>query len=148
MPEGFARLGSSFLEPFANPQSRTHWVGLLVFFVVVAALSVRKKTGVSAFQKLRGDLRHQSSILDVQLFMGQQLLRLLVGVPTIASGWWIATRGVRWADATWGPPPALGLPDAAVVALYSLTLFVVWDLSRFLVHLAMHRIPALLPMIR
>ena len=35
------------------------------------------------------------------------------------------------------------MSETAIAIVYSFTLFVVWDFSRFLVHLAMHRLPLL-----
>ena len=46
-------------------------------------------------------------------------------------------------DDVFGMPNTPEISDGVVVFLYSMVLFVMWDLSRFLLHMCMHRIPQL-----
>ena len=143
MTSGFHQLGEVLAEPFLDPLSRTYWVGLLAFLVVAAVIAFRDRKEPAGPRSLRQALKHPSSQLDFQLFVGRQLLRALGLVPIVATGWWVATHGVLWMDANWGrvTPPEWSALSVAI--LYSATLFIVWDLSRFLVHWMMHRIPFL-----
>ena len=143
MNEGLRSLWTVLSEPFLNPQSRTYFVGLLAFLGVAAVVALRKSPKAQQQTGLRAAVRHPSTLLDVQLLLGRQMLRAVVGVPTLASGWFIATRGVRWLDHTLGVPATPDLPPLGIAALYTLTLFVVWDLSRFLLHALMHKVPFL-----
>ena len=136
-----APLIDALLQPLLEPASRTWWGGLLLSALIAAAWTRPWRHGrLAAAASL---LRHRSNLLDLQMFLGRQLIRLLIGAPAVAGSWLIATRLVRWADAAVGVPQAPALPTWALAALYSLTLFVAWDLSRFLLHGLMHRVPAL-----
>ena len=136
-------LGALFSGPFLQPESRTYWVGLLVFLGIAIGHRALAPKSTPKHLRLWAALRHPSSQLDIQLFLGRQLLRALGLVPVLMTGWWVATHGVRWLDHTIGPQEGLNWSPTAIAATYSLTLFVCWDLSRFLVHWMMHRIPAL-----
>ena len=129
------------LVPFVDPLSRTWWGSLLVTMAVVAGFWwwFRPKWQWSS---VRGFLRHPSVWLDVQLCVGRQALAVLWGSSLLALGWLGATHGVRWLDHTLGVP-SLQWPQWLVTLLYSTTLFVVWDASRWITHWLMHRIPAL-----
>ncbi len=133
-------IGAALLEPFADPGSRTWWGGLVVAAAV--ALVVHASRGEVSPSRAVAVLLHRSSRLDLQLFLGRQLLRALGWLPVLGGGWWLATRLVRGLDGVLGAP-VLGWSNAAVTAAYTLVLFVAWDLSRYLVHRLMHEVPAL-----
>jgi Fe(3+) dicitrate transport protein len=143
LTDGLRQLGSVLSEPFLNPYSRTHWVGLLVFLGVAAIWTYRRPKNEQPYRSLGEALKHPSSALDLQLLAGRQMLRALVGVPTLTTGWLLGTHGVRWLDSTFGAPTTPEIPAIVVASVYTLTLFVVWDLSRFLLHVLMHKIPFL-----
>lgn len=131
------------LDPFSNPLSRTYWFGLLLTVVLTALYYywVRPRTWTTGrFMEL---LKHPSTTLDVQLMLGRQLLRMLVGMPSLISGWLVATRGVRWMDRAVGVPEVPALSSGLAALGYTVVLFVSWDLSRFVLHWLMHRIPML-----
>lgn len=128
---------ATIVEPFLDPTSRTWWGGF-VAFVVVGLLYARPGWA----RRAREIVRHRSTLLDLQLLLGGQLLRALVGVPVVATAWALATHGVRWLDGTFGAP-ALDAPSWAVTVGYTVVLFVLGDLSRFLLHLAVHKVPRL-----
>ena len=79
-------------------------------------------------------LKHPSTWLDLQLLIGRQLLRMLIGSTSLLSGWLVATRGVRWLDQSLGTPDFTVLPGVGLAILYTVVLFVSWDLSRFILH--------------
>ena len=94
-------------------------------------------------ERIWGALQHASTWLDVQMLIARQLLNLLIGTQALVSAWYIATRGTRLLDDIFGVPQPPHLSEGMVVFFYSIVLFVLWDLSRFVVHVAMHRIPQL-----
>ncbi|MCP4809688.1 MAG: TonB-dependent receptor [Proteobacteria bacterium] len=134
MTDGLVRVAESLLAPLVDPASRTFWPGLLAFAVV--ALLIGRKS-------LLASLTHRSSRLDLQLYIGRQLLVVLRGAPEVAGAWLVATHLVRFLDGHFGAPEPIAWPAWLVTATFSVTLFVVWDASRWLAHWAFHRVPAL-----
>jgi Fe(3+) dicitrate transport protein len=151
MVDPLSALLQHLVEPFLDPGSRTFWPGLVLAAAIAAsaaAWGARSDPRRAARRALRAIapvrlLLHRSSRLDVQLLAGRQLLAYLGAIPAVASAWWIAFRVVGALDATVGAPAPwsgdLWLPSAA----YALTLFVAWDLSRYVLHRLMHEIPLL-----
>lgn len=147
LPALFAHL----VEPFVDPASRTFWPGLLVAAVVAAGLagwSVRREPGRAVRRAVRAAvplrlLRSRSSMLDVQLLAARQLLTVLGVVPTVLSAWWLAYRVVGVLDATVGAPPTWSGSVVVPSTIFAITLFIAWDLSRYLVHRLMHAVPFL-----
>ena len=127
------RVGASLLAPFADPASRTFWPGLVAFAVIAMWLGRRP---------LLDALKHRSTALDVQLYIGRRLLMVLRGTPAVAGAWLLATHGVRWLDGHL-EAPSLAWPAWLVTATFSITLFIAWDASRWVTHWLMHRVPAL-----
>ena len=146
-----ANLWFTLTDPFADPTSRT-WLGALAIGAVVGLIIWRRTTDHSLWQAplvfgawLRTRAWSKSGRLDISLLLFRQILAFFgLAIPAIAIATWFAQRGVILADRTLGTPPSeLWLPDIAVVALYTLTLFVVQDASRFVLHALMHRVPTL-----
>lgn len=121
------------LDPFLDPASRTWW-GWWVAYGVIAVGA----TGPAATWR---PFWTRSTGLDVQLFVGRQLLRALGVLPTTAGALGVAAGWVKLLDTV--GQPRLHLDPTLLTVLYTLTLFVVWDLSRYAVHRLMHEIPAL-----
>lgn len=138
--DSMLRLGEVFLGPFLDPGSRTYWGGLALAGLVGLGLGVRR--GAPVLRRTIRDLSHPSSLLDLQLLLGRQLLLALGVLPVLGSGWWLATHLVRWLDAVVGVP-RLAWPAAGVTVVYTLALFVAWDASRYLLHRLMHAWPPL-----
>ena len=133
----------ALLAPFLDPGSRTFWGGLAASAVIALLVwGTRRPPGWSLAAAWQG-LRSPSAQLDVQLLLARQLQGFLLGAPAVAGGWWLATHAVRLLDGALGVPTPPPLSPSAVALLYSVALFVVWDLSRFLAHMLMHRVPAL-----
>ncbi len=134
-------LADLLLAPFADPLARTWWPGLLLTAVVGLVYARRTHTDLPG--ALRGLLRHPSTHLDLQLLAARQLLRAFSGGASLSLAYVIATRGVLWADDTFGAPEPLAWSSGVVTAVYTLTLFIAWDASRFAMHWLMHRVPTL-----
>lgn len=127
------------IEPFIDPLSRTHWLGLLIFCFVGCLYLYRHLPPKGVKRWFIEIVRHPSVGLDLQLLLGRQTLRFLITGPTLFSAWWVSTRLVRALDAYTGPPEFSELSPVFIAILYSGTLFIVWDLSRYVVHFCMHR---------
>lgn len=125
-------LARALLDPFLDPASRTWWPALVSGAVVAWALG---GLGLARWTTASGRV-------DLQLLVVRQLLGALGWAPRLgsAAGWAIGT--VAALDAL-ADRPTLTLPPGVLAAAYSLALFVAWDASRWLVHRAMHAVPAL-----
>lgn len=134
--------------PVLDPASRTFWGGLVAAAILALVLRWLWR-GEGLFGALRGGLRstgralwHRSSRLDLQLVAGRQLLRALGVLPVLGASLWVATWMVRGLDATLGRP-TLDAPAWVATLVYTAALFVAWDLSRYVLHRLMHRVPVL-----
>lgn len=136
-----APLVDALARPFTDPLSRTWWPGLVVAAVVGVFMWWRSGKLGSATAQLRA-MWTPSTRLDVQLYLARQLLTVLGlgGGGTLAYA--LATRLVLQLDRTVGPVHLEWSP-IAVTVLYTAVLFVAWDASRFALHWALHRVPAL-----
>ena len=134
---------AALLEPFSEPSSRTWWGGLAFTGLIALGYWAGVRPPTWTRRTLADGLLHPSTGLDLQLYLGRQLLRLLVGTPSLITGWALATHGVRWLDGAIGPPPALGWPGWVGSVVYTLALFIAWDASRFVLHWLGHRVPFL-----
>jgi Fe(3+) dicitrate transport protein len=139
---GISSLQKVLSAPFVDPLSRTYWLGL-VLMIPISAIYYYIKRPKWSRDVLIYALKHPSTWLDIQMLIARQFLNLLLGTQAIVSAWYIATRGIRWLDDVFGMPNTPEISDGVVVFLYSMVLFVMWDLSRFLLHMCMHRIPQL-----
>ncbi len=139
MTEALYQTLGSLATPFMDPASRTWW-GALVFSAGLTLLLVCLG---KAPLRAHASLRNPSVKLDLQLLIGSQFLRLLKGSGGVGLAWLLATHLVRRMDAWAGIPSAPELPPTLLTLLYSATLFVAWDASRFAVHWALHRVPLL-----
>lgn len=144
MTDSITKFGMDLLVPLVNPGSRT-FVPFLVLAMLIACVFHRVKGHEGGWRAALGVglWRHASSILDAQLFVARQLLRVLGIVPVIGGTVWLAVKVSTTLDSAFGIPQ-LETPSPWVLTLgYSLVLFVLWDLSRFITHLALHKIPFL-----
>lgn len=150
MTEGLHRLWTALVGPFRDPSSRFFWLALLVFaaFAVVWTFvkqpDLRRKP-VEMVKAALGikDWSHPSSRSDLQIFLVRQLLAAAGLIPSLASAYWVSTHLTLWLDRSVGTPPPPSISQVVLGGLYALLLFLAWDLSRFLVHFAMHRVPFL-----
>lgn len=142
---------ADLLEPSSfvlDPTKRIYWGCLLSSLLLASA--------VTALRARRFDLRQQikslfnraywlnrSSLTDVCLMFVNNAVRVLVLVPLVGSQL-IATLVVgRYLQGNVGDAPDIELPWLVIASLFSVTFFVVEDASRFFLHFAMHRVPAL-----
>ncbi|HHH30477.1 MAG TPA: fatty acid hydroxylase family protein [Polyangiaceae bacterium] len=122
---------------FLDPQQRVFWPGLLIATALawLAGGQLRKLLAPSIWL-------HRSARLDYALLFANAALKILLLAPLGLSAYGVAVALVRALDAAFGVPQ-MQLPDAVVTAIYTVTLFVAWDLSRYLLHRLLHSVPAL-----
>ncbi|MFT4979897.1 MAG: sterol desaturase/sphingolipid hydroxylase (fatty acid hydroxylase superfamily), partial [Myxococcota bacterium] len=135
-------LVDALIAPLLDPTSRTWWAGLLTGAGVAGIFWIVRRPAWR-WSAVRDILRDPSTGLDVQLYLARQLLAVVWGSSSIAAGWLLATHAVRWLDRTLGTPAPPELSAGVVTLLFSVTLFIVWDASRWITHWLMHRVPAL-----
>lgn len=133
------------LRALVDPNERIFWLFVLSSLAMPwIVLGVRRGTralvlGLAA----RRIWREGSARADVTLVFVKAVLFGLLEVPwataTVGATLWV---GLSLHD-VFGAAPQLGWSPLTIGAAYTVVLFLGWDLSRFLVHLAMHRVPLL-----
>lgn len=131
----------ALLAPFLDPLSRTWWPALLASGAIALGWWAWRRPRWT-LAGARRVLTHPSTALDVQLLLGRQLLGLLPLGVGAGGAWLLASHGVRLLDRHLGRPD-LQAPAWLATLATTLALFLAWDASRFLLHLAMHRLPVL-----
>ena len=84
-----------------------------------------------------------SARIDYALFVVNKLIKAFIWVPLVMTMVPVALAVSGWLEDLLGPKPSLGLSPEAVMALFTLMLFLIDDFSRFLLHYLLHRVPAL-----
>lgn len=150
MPALFAYLEAGavrLLDRFVDPSQRTFW-GYLLIAVLLAAV-VRgplwfgaQRSGLG--RRLGGYLRHPSVHGDLLLLVLKSLLGVSLWAPALLSGHALARSLVAAMPASAPLPGRLPDTSALVVGLvYAAVHFVLNDATRYLLHRALHRVPAL-----
>ena len=139
------------LEPLAfplDPAKRVFW-GCLISAALLASLAVTveaRRFDLKAQLRAvfdRGYWLHGSTAVDVSLMFLNHTLRVLLLVPLLGSHLAATLVVGRFLQRNLGDAPELDLPWLAIATIYSVTMFLAQDLSRFVLHLAMHRCAAL-----
>jgi Fe(3+) dicitrate transport protein len=126
----------SVAAPVTDPASRTFAPTLLSGLVVAAVVVWRQGGGVRDW--LAPHLwAAPSARMDVALVLARQLLAATRLIPEVGGGLALALGLVSLLDRTVGAPD-LHAPSWAILLGYTLTTFVVSDLSRWIVHRALH----------
>ena len=128
----------SITDMFFSWESRTHWLFLLFFCCFAVCYT-------PYMHSWKEQAKHPSVWLDVWLMVANRLLFLLFGGVLSWNTWKLAIVFVSLLDQYLGRIEIDVSPDllTVVVAVYSVSLFVAWDASRFLLHWMMHRVPLL-----
>lgn len=144
MIDAIQRWGTAFAEPFLSPASRTFVPHLLVTVVVLLIVHRIQRRSGGWKQALGMHLwGHRSSQVDGQLLIARRVLAITGLVPAIGGAWWVAVRLSTTLDRWIGQPELPAVSTVWVSVGYTVVLFIVWDLSRFVTHLALHKIPFL-----
>jgi sterol desaturase/sphingolipid hydroxylase (fatty acid hydroxylase superfamily) len=131
------------VELFLEAGARVFWLYLLGALFLALAVGTFGRRAI-VLSTLRASLTaavwwHPSARVDYLLVLSRPLVKLALIVPWLLSAEFISGRVVLWLYDGFGAPPELGWPLPLLGFLYTLTLFLVSDLSRFLLHLAAHR---------
>ena len=129
------------LEPFLSPSSRMFWPGLLPFALVLCISSYKRQ--LFRLQSIRSLFQNSSLQLDLSLFVANRILQMLFPVSVLGGTWWLSTKMLIFWSSFLGASPAWSLGRFWYTVIYSLTLFLVWDFSRFILHWFVHKIPQL-----
>lgn len=142
---------TDLLAPVLDPGSRTYWPLCLLALAIAGPhhLIVHRRRPRAAWRTLiRATFaphlwRQPSAWVDLQLVLVRRSLVLLAGVTELGLTYAFATRIVRALDAGLGIPAIPALHPLLVTVVYTAALFIVWDLSRYLLHRWMHENPLL-----
>jgi sterol desaturase/sphingolipid hydroxylase (fatty acid hydroxylase superfamily) len=111
---------------------------------LVWLVRARGRIGLFAYMLSPRLWLHRSAILDYQVMLVRALLAALVLAPFAVSSVAVAIRCARSARELFGPSDLhVHPPIAAIVCAFTIVAFVADDLTRYLVHRLMHRVPFL-----
>lgn len=131
-----------------DPSERVFWPFLLSavgLSLLLYAVTAKGRVGAALSEGLLGRSLwlHPSALLDYQLLFAKSLTRALLFAPWLVTSTVIGVKVMLWLHRALGTPEATPLPSWLLAGLYTLSLFVASDLSRFVVHLCMHHVPFL-----
>ncbi len=133
-------------QPFTlvtNPSERLYWPYLLASLLVALFYIWRTTNTGSTFLFSKKLWLHQSAKLDYKLLFVKSILRSFWIVPSALSALGLTIWLVRLLTRTFGTAPHIAMGDTSIIMIYTVTLFVLWDGSRYLVHRLLHQIPCL-----
>lgn len=133
---------------FLNPSQRVYWLYMISTLCLVAIyiIFVYLASGRIIFRKndLKNYWLHPSAILDYIYFVLNALIKIVILAPLLISAktislWIFKGLMMLKPDMMY----QIDLPKSVVVALYSLTLFIVSDFTRYWLHRWLHTVPYL-----
>lgn len=144
-----ATLHSAFVESitiFLDPTKRVYWLYLLSAALLACLLTAYRKRSISKLvkQSLSPSLwLHPSSKHDFQWLIFNGMVRLIFIVPVVGSSLALAIYLYRALVECFGAGNFFNLPDWAMLTLFTATVFITEDGSRYLVHRLFHKVPFL-----
>lgn len=130
-------------KPFLSSTGRVFWVYLIgaltvALLFVVLRFKFNRRFWRRVFQS--HTWFHASSLLDYQIFLMKGIARLLTASVklTLIAGFAIFIK--KQITNMVGAPELTSLSLQSIGIIYTITLFIASDLSRFLVHMAFHRV--------
>ena len=129
-----------FLEYFTNPHQRIFWI-YIVSTLCIATLYLMlhpKERKINMSQKL---WLHPSAMLDYRFFMVSFFIKLWLVIPVLIGANEVALFTQRELSDYFGFYFYEGLSYTEVMVLFTVTLFVVSDFTRYWLHRFMHTIP-------
>lgn len=129
-----------------DSQKRIFWMYLLSSGLIALGLVLIRRGGV--FDALKAAVSPKvwlapSSRVDFYWFFTNHLIRILLVVPVLGGGLTLSISINRVLYQWFGAGDFWQLPDILLSVLFTVVLFVMEDLSRFLIHFAYHKIPFL-----
>jgi Fe(3+) dicitrate transport protein len=130
------------LQAFLDPAERIYWVFLLTS-AAMPWLLLGLRAGTRALREglvHRGTWAHPSSRADVTLLFAKAVIAAALRIPWLAAtagaALWVGLSLHAWL----GPAAGPAWSPTTIAVVYSVVLFVAWDLSRFVLHVLMHRV--------
>ncbi len=132
----------NFFEYFVNPHQRVYWIYLLSTLIIAGVYLViypkEKKINMSSRLWL-----HPSATLDYRFFIISFFIKIWLVMPLIVS----VNVIIRWTQSLlsehFGFYMAEGFSYMEIMILFTVTLFIVSDFTRYWLHRFMHTIPLL-----
>ena len=137
-----------FIAALFNPLNRTYVLYLIPAALVALLPVVRARRTKGLRRQLRalgaGYFFSISSLIDVMLMIINVLLKALLLLPVLGTSLGVAIVIGSWLQDNIGDADlSIHLSVPIIALLFSLVLFLIDDGTRFLTHLAMHRVPFL-----
>ncbi len=133
---------------FLNPNQRVYWLYLVstLCLITIYGVFVYFASGqiIIKKSKLTTYWFHPSAILDYLYFILNTLIKVFLLAPLLLSAKTIALW--IWQGLSYLKPDmmySIDVPDTVIIAIYSLSLFVVSDFTRYWLHRFLHTIPIL-----
>lgn len=147
----FSTITEAMINPLLSvfdPEKRVFWpflVGSLLLALWVALRdqprrSVRSLVTFLFPMKIWG---HASALLDYRLLFVKALLRVVLIAPWALSAFGLSVWFVGVLNEIFGTMAPISIGKAEIMVFYTLTLFIGWDLSRYVLHRLLHAIPFL-----
>lgn len=130
------------LDYFINTHQRVFWLYLLSALLLAAGVALYRGDRMGSY--FSGQIWwHSSARLDYVYFVVISLIKVLVIVPLILSSKEVALSVALGLQATFGYHAPLAWSREAIMVLFTATLFVFSDLTRYWLHRLMHTVPLL-----
>ena len=131
-----------------DPSSRVYWGFLLSSVGLIMLSFFLRDKGLRVRKVMRAVFSphywfNRSTATDVFYLGLSSVLRALLLIPLVGSHLWATIIVARFFQANLGNSPDVVWPLWLIMACYTLVFFIVEDLSRFLLHVAMHKLPFL-----
>ena len=147
----YERIATALLHPaqlFQDPSKRVFWLYLLIGLIIAGLVFALRYRGGWFRQLYRQFLSpriwfHPSSLLDYKLVFIKALIQVFLFASWFVSSYGIALGMVKFATAQFGPSEITELSDSSIIFIYTVVLFVLSDLSRYVVHRLCHDVPML-----
>lgn len=143
-------IAGALLDPFLHitrPGQRIYWIYLVGATLLAGGVWLRtgqrRPVGFLRWLTARSIWLHPSARLDYQYVFTKAVFKTVAFAPLLGARLALAVWVVVALEAALGPASPLSLPGWGVAALYTAVLFVLSDLSRWIVHVLAHRVPAL-----
>ena len=137
----------TFLAPFqflVDPGKRIYWLYLLTALLAASVVVSFHQGGFNPKKQLKALFNtrywlHQSSLLDVVLLFVNSLVRITLLIPFFDSRLVATILVGSFLQTHVGDSPSIEIPMVVIAVLFTMSFFVLEDLSRFTLHFFMHR---------
>ena len=138
----------TFLVPLSyllDPEKRIYWVYLLTAVIAASAVTAYHQKRFDPIAQIRAlfDLNYwlnRSSLVDLSLVFINTIIRLTLLVPFFGSRLVATILVGAFLQSYVGDSPSFEIPWYVIATLFSIMFFVTEDLSRFSLHMLMHKV--------